>query len=151
MELSSAASSTTEDDGFGLIEVVVSMFMLAVISMSFLPMLITAMKASVTNATVATSNQLINSQLELVRSANTDSRTCASVIALFADSATLFTATDANGKVLSSHRELVVSSSTGSNGCPTSLPGTVSVHVWVTEAGSTTHVADTTTYVYVKS
>lgn len=139
------------EDGFGLVEVVVSLFILALLSISFLPMLVTALKASVTNASVATANQLVNSQLELVRAISTDSRTCTMLRAALSDPSTLYTATDGNGKVLSTNRQLVVSSSTDANGCPTAVPGVVTVKVWITKPGSTAPVSQTTTYVYVKS
>ena len=140
-----------DEEGFGLVEVVVSLFILALLSISFLPMLITALKASVTNASVATANQLVNSQLELVRAISTDTRTCAMVRTTLSDASTLFTATDGNGRVLSTNRQLVVSSATDSNGCPTAVPGVVTVRVWITKPGTTVPVAETTTYVYVKS
>lgn len=55
------------DDGFGLVEIVVSMFMLAILALAFLPLLIQGMKQSVENTTRATAVQLLNEQLQLAR------------------------------------------------------------------------------------
>lgn len=54
--------------GFGLIEIVVAMLLLAVVSMAVLPLLVQGLQLSALNATVAAATQLANQQVELVRS-----------------------------------------------------------------------------------
>jgi prepilin-type N-terminal cleavage/methylation domain-containing protein len=56
-----------DDDGFGLVEVIVSMVILAVIAIAFLPVLIQGMKQSVANSTLATATQLVNEKLQLAQ------------------------------------------------------------------------------------
>jgi prepilin-type N-terminal cleavage/methylation domain-containing protein len=65
------------DDGFGLIEVVVSMVILAVIAIAFLPVLIQGMKQSVANSTLATATQLVNEKLQLAQASGP---TCTNVL-----------------------------------------------------------------------
>ena len=56
------------DLGFGMIEIVVSMFLLALLSLAFLPMLVQGMKQSTSNANLAAASQLVNNEIELARS-----------------------------------------------------------------------------------
>jgi prepilin-type N-terminal cleavage/methylation domain-containing protein len=64
------------DDGFGLVEVIVSMVILAVIAIAFLPVLIQGMKQSVANSTLATATQLVNEKLQLAQASGP---TCSNV------------------------------------------------------------------------
>ena len=57
-----------DDRGFGLIEIVVAMLLLAVVSMAVLPLLVQGLKLSASNATVAAAAQLANQQVELMGS-----------------------------------------------------------------------------------
>ncbi|GAB3028516.1 hypothetical protein GCM10027052_00050 [Parafrigoribacterium mesophilum] len=57
------------DPGFGIIEVVVSMFLLGLLAAAFLPLLVQGLQKSATNATLVTATQLANDQIELARSA----------------------------------------------------------------------------------
>lgn len=73
----SIVTSTTEhsldkldtEDGFGMIEIIVSMFMLALLAIAFLPVLIQGLKASDANARLATATQLVNQGIEQARNA----------------------------------------------------------------------------------
>ena len=58
-----------DDRGFGIIEIIVSMFILGLLAAAFLPILIQGLKLSASNATMATATQLANDQIELARSA----------------------------------------------------------------------------------
>ena len=60
---SAVARSSSHEDGFGMVEVVVSMFILALIAMALLPLLIQGIKTSARTATTATATQLVNDQL----------------------------------------------------------------------------------------
>ena len=57
----------TDDAGLGLIEVVVSMFMLALLAVAFLPVLISGVQSTARNAVVATATQLANQSIETAR------------------------------------------------------------------------------------
>ena len=58
-----------EQSGFGIIEIVISMFLLGLLATAFLPLLVQGLKQSAANATLATATQLANDQIELARSA----------------------------------------------------------------------------------
>jgi prepilin-type N-terminal cleavage/methylation domain-containing protein len=72
--------ASERDQGFGLIEVVISMLVLAVLAIAFLPVLVTGLQQSAKNATLATATQLVNERMELVQTSGVD---CAN-IGLFA-------------------------------------------------------------------
>jgi prepilin-type N-terminal cleavage/methylation domain-containing protein len=55
------------ENGFGLIEIVVSMFILAIIAMAILPVLAMGMKQSQTNAVYGAATELVNQELEDAR------------------------------------------------------------------------------------
>jgi Tfp pilus assembly protein PilV len=55
------------DAGFGMIEIVVSMFMLALLAIAFLPVLLTGVRSTASNAVTATATQLANQSLEATR------------------------------------------------------------------------------------
>jgi prepilin-type N-terminal cleavage/methylation domain-containing protein len=56
------------EDGFGLIEIVVAMFVLALLAISFLPILIQGLKFSAENASRATATQVVHDRIELAQS-----------------------------------------------------------------------------------
>lgn len=53
-----------DDSGFGLVEILVSMVLLGVVAVSFLPVLIDSLTVSARNVTTATATQLVNDQLD---------------------------------------------------------------------------------------
>ncbi|MGH1525679.1 type IV pilus modification PilV family protein [Leifsonia sp. L25] len=61
------ARSAADEGGFGIAEVLVAMFLLAVIAVAIIPILVQGLRLSVQNATVATATQLANQQIEQVR------------------------------------------------------------------------------------
>lgn len=138
MELIEMPDPSREDAGYGLVEVVVSMFILAIIAMAFLPVLIQGMKSSVTNATSATAGQLVSQEMDAARALPA---TCAALDAF--DDATPATSTDARGTVFQPHRSV--------GACPTSYPGVIEVRVWITEGAGTAVKAEAKTLVYVSS
>lgn len=110
----------TDDEGFGLVEIVISMFLLALLAVAFLPLLINALQASVRNSTAATATQLVSEQLDAVSLLG---RTCAALTAF--EAASLPTTTDDRGSVYTAHRDAAT--------CPASgYPAGVRVRVWVT-------------------
>jgi Tfp pilus assembly protein PilV len=55
------------DSGFGVIEIVISMFLLGLLATALLPLLVQGLKQSASSATLATATQLANDQIEIVR------------------------------------------------------------------------------------
>lgn len=67
------------EDGLGLIEIAVSMLMLAILALAFVPLLVEGLKLSARNTTLATATQLVSEQLQLAQNAGP---VCANVAAL---------------------------------------------------------------------
>lgn len=66
-------------DGFGIVEVVVSMLVLAILAIAFLPVLIQGIRQSASNASTATATLLVNEKLQL---AQASSPTCTNISVL---------------------------------------------------------------------
>ena len=79
MKLQRIVERLRSDTGFGLIEIVISMFMLAALSIAFVPILVQGLKQSAANTTLATASQLVNERMQLAQGAGT---TCSVVTAL---------------------------------------------------------------------
>jgi len=103
------------DSGFGLIETVISMFLLAILAMLFLPLLIQGLKQSAANATMATGTQLVNERIRLAQGA---SPVCSSVFALGGTD----DFTDPRGVVI---RVTTTVGTCPTNGDPTTVPVSV--------------------------
>lgn len=138
MTKNAIARLRTDDSGVGLVEIVVSMFLLALVAMALLPILIQALLSSETNATSATAGQLVNQQLDGVRLLP-DS--CEAVQAY--DDSVPATATDSRGTVYQPHRQV--------GACPAAFPGVIQVEAWVTESGETNRLAGAVTFVYLST
>lgn len=126
------------DTGFGLVEIVISMLLLALLSIAFLPLLIGALQTSVRNATVATANQLLSEQLDQLQ---TTARTCSAFDAFEAES--VATTTDPRGTQYTPQR--VVSA------CPATFPGSVTVTLRVVVVGQPDVDLETVTFAVVES
>ena len=126
-------SATTGDDGLGLVEIVVAMFVLAVLSLALLPLLIFGMQASARNTTLAAAAQLANDRIHIAQALGP---VCANVQVVAGDE----TLVDPRGV------ELVATTTVGA--CPGGV-GTVSVSTSVvrTDTGDTVASADTLVFV----
>lgn len=82
------------DAGLGLLEIVISMFLIALLAISFVPVIISGLRASEANSTVATATRLVAQALDQARVA--DPGTCAEAQLLNATS----TEVDAQGVTL---------------------------------------------------
>ena len=134
-----ATSPATGEAGIGLIEIVVSMFLIALLAMAFLPLLINSLKASTTNTSASIATQLVGQQLEQLRTVATN---CAAVTTfLGTDPAAV---TDDRGVILTIDRQLV-------GACPATYPGTVKVRVTVSSGGSILSEASTLVMVVTAS
>jgi type II secretory pathway pseudopilin PulG len=131
-------ASASDEDGFGLVEIIISLFILAMIALALLPLLVQGIKTSAKTATVATAVQLVQDQLTQARSV---SATCSAVASLAAT--TITATTDSRGVPLQ------VSHSAGT--CPTSFPGTISFTASVTRTDTNAVVSTASTYIYVGS
>lgn len=118
--------------GFGLIEIVVAMFLLAIVTLAVLPLLVQGLKLSASNATVAAATQLANQQVESLRSKS-----------LCSDIAPAATTATAQGVVLQ------ISRTVGTT-CPVlGYPITVPVSVSVTRTDTSVVVATVNTLIFV--
>jgi Tfp pilus assembly protein PilV len=117
------------DAGLGLIEIVVSMFLIALLSLSIAPLLIQGMRTSADNATQAAATQLANDQVNRAQAAGPD---CSAVSALAGD----HTLTDA--------REVVLVATTEVDSC-SATPAVVGVTTTVVrqDTGRTVATAET--------
>jgi len=145
--LPDAAPDSGREQGFGMIEILVSMFLLALLAMAFLPLLVQALQVSVTNVSAALAVQLASSQIEEVRGSG---GTCTGIEA----SAIVAPVVDNRGTTLVADRTLEWFGSDGeaTAGCPDSFPATVRVTARVASAADpSVNLATVVTIVYVKS
>jgi len=138
-KLHNDTSRVSDDDGIGLVEIVISMFLVALLAISFLPLLLRTLTTSTDNTSTSTASQLVQSNMDQARTAVA---TCAGVTSFASTS--LPAVVDARGVSLTPQRQIVGS-------CPTSYPGTVAVRAWVTQTGSAVVLAESTTLIYVTS
>ncbi|MDP1719856.1 MAG: hypothetical protein Q8L08_02490 [Candidatus Nanopelagicaceae bacterium] len=131
-----------DEAGFGVIEVVVSMFLLGMMSVSFVPLLLNSWKDTGANTTIVTATQIVNEQIEgarAVRSASSSTPSCADVLAYL--QVTLPPVIDPRG--------ITLQPQWNSTSCPTMYPGVVRASVQVSRAGITTPIASAVTLIYV--
>lgn len=142
--MNSIRQRAATDEGFGLVEIVVALFMLAILSVAFLPLLIQGLQVSADNATRATGTQILHDRLEAVRS---QSVKCTEVRTALAGTVTS-TVVDPRG--IQFQVKTVIPA------CPTttaSYPGTIAVTVEVRRMDRIDDppVAQASTLVFVKS
>lgn len=140
--------ASSQDSGFGLIEIIISMFLLAVLAIAFLPLLMTSMKATVQSSSVATASQLLSEQLDAVRALP---KNCQSV-STFDDSSvanTLPSITDSRGVEYQPTRS--VGSCPNPAATPADYPRVVTVRASVTIDGDASNVVEAETLVYLES
>lgn len=129
-----------DEDGFGMIEIVVSMFLLALIALAFVPVLVQSTRLSVVNASIATAAQLVSQNMEQARAQGTS----CSKLTEFAKEP-LSPVVDKRLVSFQPVRKL--------EGCPISQaasPATVTFTVTVTETGSSVVLARAVTLILVR-
>lgn len=131
-------SPSGQEAGFSLVEIVVAMFILALVAVSLAPMLVSALKQTASNAIFTQATHLISQQMDAAR---TQAATCSALTA-YANSTLPVTAT-AQGVTLNVVRNLGV--------CPSSYPGTVRFTVSVSRTDTNGILASATTLIYVQS
>lgn len=140
----SSVGVAAAEDGFGVIEVVISMFLISLLSISFIPLLINSIKSTGKNTTIATATQIVNQEIEgarAVRSPTSTTPSCSDVTNFL--NVTVASVTDPRGVTLLPKWDATT--------CPASYPGVVRARVSVTRSGSTTIVAQAVTLIYVAS
>jgi type II secretory pathway pseudopilin PulG len=123
------------DSGFGLVETVISMFMLAILAVLFLPLLIQGLRQSAANTTLATATQLVNEQLRLAQASGT---ACANVTAL------------AGTSDFTDPRGVVIRLTTTVGSCPAGGRGTMSFSVASIRTDTSASLATGSTLVLIK-
>ncbi|KGJ82343.1 hypothetical protein GY21_00810 [Cryobacterium roopkundense] len=126
--------------GFGLIEVAVSMFLLGLLAVAFLPFLVQGIQQSSANGTLATATQLVNREIENARAQATCTNLSTSL------SPALVPVGEAEGVDLHVTR-------TGGT-CPAAAaayPTTVLVEVKVERADTGAELARATTLIFVEA
>lgn len=126
----------TSEAGFGLVEIIVSMLLLAIIAAAFLPVLATTLVQSAKNVTVTSATQIVNDQLERAQNA---SPTCAALTAF--KNETVLAVVDSRSVQLQASRTL--------GACPAAYPGTVLFTATVTRLDTGAVVATAKTYIYL--
>ncbi len=129
------------DAGFGLVEIIVSMFLLALLAAAFLPILVQGLTTSVRNATIATGSQIVAQQLDELRTLDI---TCTAVSTF--DDISILATTDERGTVFQSFREVATCSTD-----PVDYPTVVEVRAWVTENGAVDALTEAITLVYLEA
>lgn len=119
----------SEDDGFSLVEVIMAMFLLAVLALTVLPLIIGATRVSVSNRDLVAATTFANAQLAPVKAAfpndPTTPTSCAALRAAHAATAV----PDPAGTGLTA--DVTIGT------CPAAYPGTVTVTVRVIDDGTT--------------
>lgn len=115
-----AAAAPSHDEGISLIEIVISMFMLALVAVAFLPLLANSVSLSSSSANLTSAAELADARMTLGRS---NAASCSTIRGLPQ------TETDTgDGRILRT------TSSAGA--CPTTFPGVVSFTATVTDLTS---------------
>lgn len=122
------------DEGFGLIEIVVSMFMLALLAIAFAPLLIQSLQVSAENSTVATATQLVNDRMRI---AQANGPTCSAVASLVGTTS------------VTDSRNVTITVTTTVGACPTGA-GTVRVSAVAVRTDTDATVAQAATLVFVE-
>jgi type II secretory pathway pseudopilin PulG len=126
--------------GVGLVEILVAMFLLAVMSVAVLPLMIGAVQASATNRDLVAANSLASARLALLQASfpNSTGNSCAAVVA-----------TAATGIADPSGSGATALIKFGS--CPSSYPATVTVTVQAFRPNSTKAVVTLDSAILVSS
>lgn len=125
-----------DEGGFTLIEIVVALFLLAIVATGLIPTLVGSLKVSSQNTTIATASQLVAQQIDIAR---TGPATCSALMNY--KIAVLPPVVDARGISFQPIRNSVT--------CTSGAPGIAKVKVSVTLTGKSTVLASAITYVYI--
>jgi type II secretory pathway pseudopilin PulG len=127
-----------DESGLGLIEIVVAMLILALLAVSFLPILIQGVKTGALNATRATAGQIAQQQIENAKALDPD---CSTITALAAQPVSPVT----------DPRNVLLTITKAAGACPATYPGTMSYTVTVTNGSTLQTIITTKTLLYVET
>jgi type II secretory pathway pseudopilin PulG len=125
-----SSSRVIRDSGFGMVEVIVSLFLLGLMAIAILPVMISTLRLSSSNISLTTATQLVSEQMDVARGL---APTCVALQTWAAERNGLLI-TDPRGAVLEIHRQVPAT-------CPTVYPSVLKFTSWVTVDGSTAQVA----------
>jgi Tfp pilus assembly protein PilV len=132
-----------DERGIGIIEIVISMFLIALLVLSFIPVLINSNRLSGRNTTMATATQIVNKQIQSARAVTSSTSTTPSCANMnnFMVSPAPSAVVDPRGVTLLAVWAPIT--------CPSSYPGTVLMKVSITQSGYTSPTASAATLVRV--
>lgn len=125
---------TEHERGLGLVEIVVSMFLISLLAIAFAPLLVASIRSSNANTTVATATQLVNERMQL---AHANGPSCSAVSSL------------AGTTGLTDPRGVAIAIATTVAACPAGV-GTVRVESIATRSDTGAEVARSATLVFVE-
>lgn len=134
------------DEGFGLVEIIVSMLIITIVMLSMLSVIISALRVNVGNATKATAVELSTQRLEEARQASVTGD-CASVRAVVE---TVVNTTDGRGTPLKVTGVLACAAQTPGHEHDEPRLARVTVTVTTTVPGLPDPLVQTATDIYVK-
>lgn len=129
------------DAGFGLVEVLVSMMLLTIVSVSLLPIFVTALRLAASNVSLATATQVVSEQMDLARDL---APTCDAINGWVAYPIDQLNVNDPKGNTLVVHRESAVT-------CPATYPAAYRIYIYVTLQGSNEKIAEAETRIHISS
>lgn len=129
----STSCQRRNDEGFGLIEILISVMLLAVLAVALLPILVQGLRQAASNATLATATQLANDELEHARTWTT----CSELVSGSTST------TDARGV------DLTIATVVGACAVSPENPASVPVTVTVTREDTGVVITSTTTYLFI--
>jgi type II secretory pathway pseudopilin PulG len=135
--------------GFGMIEIIISMFLIGLLAVAFLPFLVKTLQVSSVNTSVAVATQLANAQMEKVRA---KAPTCDAV----RNTEVVLPVSDNQGSTLVSSLIFEEKNASGAwaalGACPTSYPTLLRVTARATPSSDPSKVrSQIITLVYVKA
>ncbi|GAA1733564.1 type IV pilus modification PilV family protein [Microcella frigidaquae] len=133
-----ARRAAADDRGIGLIEIIISMFLISLLAIAFVPVLVTALRASEVNSTSATANRLVSQAIDAARTRG--AADCAGAQLLNATSDTV----DAQGVTLR-----VVTSVPAVASCTDGTAMRVTVVAFDLADATRTPIADARTLIYL--
>ncbi len=140
----SSSGGPRDEIGLGVIEIVVSMLLLGILAISFMPMLMNSLLTTSRNATTATAIAIVSQQIEgarAVRSPTSTSPSCQNLTE-FMEVAT---------PALTDPRGVTLTPVWDPTSCPLVYPGVVRVRSSIMLPGTTTELASAVTLIFVAS
>ena len=132
-----------DERGIGIIEIAISMILIALLVLSFIPVLINSNRLSGRNTTMATATQIVSKQIEAARAVTSSTSTAPSCANMnnFMVSPPPSAVVDPRGVTLLAVWSPIT--------CPTTYPGTVHMRVSITQSGYSSPTASADTLVRV--